>query len=323
MRSDFIKAAIRSFMSLLSHGVYFCLWGLGFLVLKTPLQAKRVFASVFAFVFLEILGFRRQVVFHNLARVFPRKKEESMSEFERRIKKLAFKNFIHYGWMFLELFERFHWSEEIVKKKLKATGVENVWNALAKGKGFFFLTAHLGNWELITRVGVFLKFPLVIVTKALRNPFWDAVWVRSRKSFGLELLEESGSGLGIVRCIRSNKGVGFILDQHTGPPHGDQAEFLGVKNAWCPKGLAILASRLDCPVIPAYMVRDANGCFHLTIEPALDLPQVKTDADRITHIEICNRNMEKWILQYPEQYLWIHKRFKGQVDYSTSLPWEL
>lgn len=317
---------VRNFvLGILSDFTYRFFWFLGLIILKMPLRLKFVWSHLFAILVFRVFRFRRRVVLHNLSWVFPRKTQESMGDFESRILDLGFKNYLHYGWMVLELFERFHWTDDVIQKKVKFTGAEHVWDALKKGRGFFFLTAHLGNWELITRVGVYLGFPLTIVTKSLRNAFWDRVWIRSRKEFGLELLEESGSGLGIVRGIRNKKGVGFILDQHTGRPHGVQARFLGVSGAWTPKGLAVLSSRLECPVIPAYMVRDNDGNFVLTIEKPLQLPIARDDIQILEHIEICNRNIEKWIFEFPEQYLWIHKRFKeipGRV-YSSKLPWEL
>jgi KDO2-lipid IV(A) lauroyltransferase len=238
---------------------------------------------------------------------------------------LAFKNYIHYALSFFEILERFHWTENEVGPRVSVEGGQHVWRALAHGKGFFFLTAHLGNWELITRVGVILRFPLSIVTKSLRNPVADELWKMSRKKYGLDLLKESGSGISIIKGIQRGRAIGFIFDQFTGKPHGVKAKFLGL-NTMCPKALSLMAPRLGAPIIPAYLIREKNGHLKLHIEAALnfdDLDPKDPDFSR-KHIQRCNENLEKWVERYPEQFLWIHKRFKDTINYKThKLPWEL
>ena len=210
-------------------------------------------------------------------------------------------------------------------------GIEHLRALQAKGTGFFFLTSHLGNWELITLVGVVNDFRPAIITKFLRSQFFNYIWVRSRQSYGLELLEESGSGLAIVKAVRRGRGVGFILDQHTGEPNGIEASFFGLP-AWCNKGLAVLSDRLKVGVLPTYLVRLPNGHFEMFVDPPLDFAKTEpfhlpkgglTDEGLRTHILVCNQNLEKWIRNYPEQYLWIHKRFKNLIDYRSKLAWEI
>jgi KDO2-lipid IV(A) lauroyltransferase len=304
--------------------LYFVLWILGYVVYLLPFFLKRIFAQSFAILFFYILGFKRRVALLNLCLVFKREHQESLDEYQRRLFSVAFRNYQHYGLCFLEILERFHWKEKDIGIRFRAQGGENVWKALSQRKGFFFLTAHLGNWELISRVGVLLRYPLAIVTKNLRNIFFNNLWKQSRSEYGLELLNETGSGISIMKGVQRGKAIGFIFDQYTGAPHGIKALFLGQATG-CPKGLSVLAPRLGAPIIPAYLIRDSQGVLNLTIEAPLDfssLSREDRDFER-KHIEICNRNLEKWIFEYPEQFLWIHKRFKDSIDYKSRLPWEL
>jgi KDO2-lipid IV(A) lauroyltransferase len=322
-------------MTLLAQGLYFILWALGAAVSWIPFIIKNLVAQSLGALWFDVIRFRRHIVLQNLAHVFPRTSQESMEEFQRRCETLARKNMTHYVLGAFEILERFHWDESDLKHKVKVVGLEHMQNALKENRGVFILTAHLGNWELMTMMGKLLKLPLAIVTKRLRNGFFDQIWIRSRVRYGLQLLEESGSGLAIIKAIRKGSAVGFILDQHTGEPHGIESTFLGLK-AWCPKGLAILAHRLDAPIVPAWVVRNNDGTYTLSADAPLKFPRIQSsDASLLSgrgglsseglryHISICNEKMEAWIHKHPEQYLWLHRRFKGTIDYRSPLPWQL
>ena len=313
--------------------VYRTLWIGGGLVFLLPFSVKDGLARVAASFWFHIVRFRRHIILQNLALVFPRESQESVAAFQFRCEHLAERHLRHVVLTFLEMLERFHWDARVLDRRIRVEGLENSRPQREAGQGAFFLTAHLGNWELISLVGKLLHIRLAIITKALRNSFFDRVWVRSRLSYGLELLEESGSGLAIARGIRQGKAIGFILDQHTGEPHGIECEFLGLP-AWCPKGLAILSTRLQAPILPAYLIREEDGNFTLHMEAPLRFPEIEaknpllctesgslTEAGLRYHISICNENMKKWILQAPDQYLWLHRRFKNILDYRRPLPW--
>jgi KDO2-lipid IV(A) lauroyltransferase len=290
----------------------------------TPFGLRKAVAHFCAWFLFSILRLKRRVALINLSLVFKRNHQESMDDYRERLETIAFRNYVHYFLCVFEILERTQWDEKDLGTRVRVSGDEHVWNALDKKRGFFFLTAHLGNWELISKVGVLLRYPLAIVTKSFRNAVFDEVWRRSRIQYGLTLLNETGSGLALAKGIQKSKAIGFIFDQYTGEPHGLKARFLGIQTG-CPKGLAILAPRLHAPVLPAYLVRMPDGVLELTIEKELDFSPAKEDGpDKLkSHIEICNQNLEKWIRKYPEQYLWIHKRFKDSVDYQGRLSWEV
>lgn len=314
-------------MRLVGKLVYYCFYLVGALVLVVPFALKLAFARTVAFLWFYVFIFRTKIILHNVAAVFPRQREESMAAFKLRCEKLCRANLAHVVLCFLEIFERFHWSDRVVARKVQIRGLENGQPLLDAGKGFFVTSAHLGNWELITVVGVYLKTRLAVVTKFLRNSFFDEIWVESRKRFGLDLLQERGSGHAIVKAIRKGRVVGFIMDQHTGEPHGIESTFLGLP-AWSPKALGILAPRLKAPVLPAYLIRQPNGTFEMTIEADLfgDFrnESLGDEAEALRyHVRLCNENMERWIRKHPEQYLWLHRRFKNVLNYRAPLPWDL
>lgn len=330
--------------------ISFFLASFGLLLRVFPFALKRSFCAFLAWFWDTFAPFRRRVMLHNLALVFPRKNEESNDAFEKRCRKIAVKNFQHYLLMMLEIFERFSWSHAYVRSRTDWDHYERMAELRDSGKGFFFLSAHLGNWEALTRVGCAEDIRLTVITRFLRNPIMDRVWVRSRRNFGLDLLAESGSGLQAIKSVKRGMALGFMADQHTGEPHGIEAEFLG-HPAWCPKALALMASRLKAPVLPIALLRDPrNGRFQVKVKEVLTFPKLDPESPEFDpayrsgdysggrrggsgtlsdegiryFIKRSNAAFEDWIRQYPEQYLWIHKRFKNFVDYNKDpLPWEL
>jgi len=329
-------------VSLISFFLGKCLQFVGFLIYLTPFWIKRTGARVLAWKWFYLLQFRRRIMLLNVSMVFPRRHEETNVAYRDRCEVIVLQNMEHILLMLLELLERFYWTEETVSRKVHWHGFEHLKPLLDSKKGFFFLSAHLGNWELLTRAGCAIGIPLTVITRFLRNPVFDKIWVRSREQFGLELLSETGSGLAVIRSVQRGRALGFIADQHTGSPHGMEVNFLGHK-AWCPKALALMADRLKAPILPAFIIRDPRtGEHHVYFEETLSFPLLEeassgSGSNRLRsgsgglspeglkyHIEMCNAVQERWIRRYPEQYLWMHKRFKNLIDYKKeSLPWEL
>ncbi|MEO5666781.1 MAG: lysophospholipid acyltransferase family protein [Bdellovibrionota bacterium] len=324
---------------LLSRILYLALQALASFIYFVPFAIKKLVATALAWLWFNVILFRRKIMLLNITLVFPRRNEESNAAFKRRCEALVQKNMRHTLLMFSEIIERFAWTDATVAKRVDWHGYSHMAPLLEKRKGFFFLSSHLGNWELMTRAGCAIGVPLTVVTRFLRNPVFDEIWIRSRRRFGLELLSETGSGLAAIRTIQKGRALGWIADQHTGAPHGMKARFLGLE-AWCPKGLALMSDRLKAPIIPVFILRDPEtGRFHVHVEAALRFPALDENSPRAAalrsgsgalneegikyHIEVCNRVQEKWIRNYPEQYLWMHKRFKNLIDYNVeSLPWE-
>lgn len=296
----------------------------GHVFLKTPFWIKSYLCQFVTFLWWDLLKFRKRIVLLNLSSVFLRASEEPMSEYRKRLEKIGRKSIWHTCYGVFEVVERFAWSEKIVTAKIRAHDFSRLESLQRSENGYFILTAHLGAWELATFTGVAKGLKIAIITRFLRSRFWDQIWVRSRKRFGLRLLGESYSGLAVVRSIREGYGVGFIMDQHTGRPHGIPSTFLGMP-AWSPKGLAILSRSLKVPIIEVYMIRDEKGGYDMFVGdlvPPCGESRLDKDKDVALHVELCNAKMERWIRKYPEQYLWLHRRFKNVISYQSKLPWE-
>ncbi len=317
---------VKPIINFFARLTYVLLVALGHVIMRTPFFMKSTFISVATFLWWDVIKFRRHIVLLNLSVVFARNHSETMQAYRLRLEKIGRKSIWHACFGVIEILERFAWTKETVNERVRFHGFEKL-NMFSDGRpsGFFIMTAHLGAWELATYSLVARDVKMAILTRYLRSGFWDYIWVRSRLRFGLRMHGESNSGRAVVRSIRQGYTVAFMMDQHTGSPHGIESNFLGL-SAWSPKGLAVLSRALKAPVIEGYLMRDEKGKYDVYIGDLIPgCTESCPDKDEAVdlHVRLCNERMQVWIRQYPEQYLWLHRRFKSSLDYKKALPWEI
>ncbi len=296
-----------------------------YLLYYSPSVVKELWAYSFSRLWFYLFRFRVRVIQHNLVRVFPRQKEESNRQFRVRIQALCKENLKHMAMFFWEFIEVFAWKKSDFENNISVVGAQPLLNSLEKKEGFFLLVAHHGNWELSAKMGAQLNLKVSIVVKYVRNAFLDELLSESRERFKLILMREKGSGRGIVKSIKKGQSVAFMNDQHTGLPNGIPSQFLGIKS-WNQKNLPLLAQRLEAPIFPGNLIRVSTKKFRMSfeepirIDPVLDL---NSEESLNCEIQRVNRPIEKWVEDFPEQYLWMHRRFKDTFSYDSQLPWEL
>ena len=166
-------------------------------------------------VWFYLVPIRREVALANLALAFP-----EMTEKQRW--NIACENYKNYGCGFLELLMLPYFDEALFKKLIVMHGFENYHNAVKKGKGVFFLTLHMGSWELMSASQGHAKIPLHVISKKFKSPRFNKIWLDLRLDQGIHIIDEEKSTFQILRAIRKGEVVGFILDQFLGPPVRDQ-----------------------------------------------------------------------------------------------------
>ncbi len=252
------------------------------------------------------LKFRRKVAEDNLQIAFPEWDEPKKKEFLARF-------YQNLGVLFLELLCSFYKFERLLDIS-RVEGGENLKNALAQGKGVFVMTAHLGNWELLCISGSKLfGAGVTIATKELKPSWFHRVVVVTRGLLGVKMACEPKTMQGILKALKNKELVGFVMDQYAGAPVGARVPFFG-KPVGSHTALAILAKRTDVPVVPAIAYRDSNGGYVLRYEPVIPLVS-DPDPDRAILLNTANyvRHTEGWVREFPEQWMWIHRRWKGDL----------
>jgi KDO2-lipid IV(A) lauroyltransferase len=255
-----------------------------------------------------LLPFRREVVLDNLRRVF------GVSVPDAEIERLAQAHYAHLWRLGME-FLRYRWTS--AERKAASARVENVAafaRALARSKGILVLTGHFGNWEVATVEGL-QQFPQMrgrihFVRRPIKPRWLDRLvsW-RFRKA-GFGVLPKRGSLDAILDRLAAGDAVVFPFDQHASPPDGIEVDFFG-HPAWTFKSLALIALASDASVLPAASWREADGSHVLRFEERLE-PETAHDAGEEIrrNTRAYNAALERLILRHPEQWYWVHRRWK-------------
>ena len=190
-------------------------------------------------------------------------------------------------------------------------GLEHYQAAVARGRGVLFLTAHLGPWELGAFAHALYGYPIQILYRPLDNPRLDRLVNRYRTLSGNKLLDKRDSARGILAALSKNETVGILADQNTSLEEGVFVNFFGTP-ASTTAGIARVALHTGAAVVPAFCVwEEALRRYVIHFEPALEFTAT---SDREQDIRAATQQMasvvEKYIRRYPDQWLWIHRRWK-------------
>ncbi|MBI3934296.1 MAG: lysophospholipid acyltransferase family protein [Acidobacteria bacterium] len=190
-------------------------------------------------------------------------------------------------------------------------GLENYEAALAQGRGVVFLTAHIGAWELGAFAHGLKGYRLNVVYRALDNPLLNALVNRYRSMGGNRLIEKRESARSVLSALARNETVGILADQNTLADEGVFVNFFGVP-ACATAGIARLALHGGAAVVPAFCVWDAaTKRFRIQYEPALEFSNTgDTERDVQAATQQMANVIERVVRAYPDQWLWIHRRWK-------------
>ncbi len=190
-------------------------------------------------------------------------------------------------------------------------GLEYYLEAKARGRGVLFLTAHLGAWELSSFFHSLSGYPLRIVMRGLDNPLVNDFVNHIRTLHGNTTFDKDNYVRGLLEAMRRNESVGILMDTNMTPPQGVFVNFFGIP-ACTPGGLARIALHTGATVVPGFALWDAAlGKYRMTFAPAIEMLRTgDTEADVITNTQRCTAVIERFVRQYPDQWLWVHRRWK-------------
>jgi KDO2-lipid IV(A) lauroyltransferase len=197
-----------------------------------------------------------------------------------------------------------------VSNYLTLRNFEKVEEVCRNGKGVVFVTAHLGNWELTGTAMALLGLPLYSVARTMDNPLLDRFITRLREFRGQRVLKKHGAMREVLSLLKSGNRLGIVVDQNA-PVDNVFVDFLG-KKAAVTRGVASLAVRTGCAVFPGYSYRVNNSPHHIVVAgDPIEVPQEGSREEKIQRItERYTRVIEQWIREHPNQWLWIHRRWK-------------
>ncbi|MCX7007472.1 MAG: lysophospholipid acyltransferase family protein [Kiritimatiellaeota bacterium] len=211
----------------------------------------------------------------------------------------------------LEVLRMYGGATEEPETLMTIEGEDIVKAALARGRGAMILTAHLGNFDMLAMFAAHRHYPLTIVSKKLKNVAVNQIWSSLRERFGVNILFVHNAARGCLKALRTNGLVGFLLDQNRPLYQGVFVQFFGRPASTSP-GLAVLAAQAQAPVIPIFISRRPDGTHHLQILPEIAPPPDREPATILRYTQIYTTVIERAIRQHPDQWTWIHRRWKNQ-----------
>ncbi len=205
-------------------------------------------------------------------------------------------------------------TKENIGEWIEYRGYQHFAEAKRRGKGVLFATGHIGNWELSAFAHALLAEPMHVVVRPLDNPALDSLVKRYRSFSGNRILDKKDFVRGILEALGRNEAVGILIDQNTLPEHGVFVDFFGVK-ACTGTTFAKLAHKTGAAVIPGYAWWDEERQkYVLEFDPIFEMSgDVAVDTARLT------QHFEAVIRRRPEQWLWLHRRWKSRPPGETEL----
>ncbi len=199
-------------------------------------------------------------------------------------------------------------------------GLEHYLEARTRGKGVLVLTAHLGAWELASFGHSLGGYPMRFIIRPLDNRPLNELVNRYRGLHGNLPISKNNFARGLLQAMQANETVGVLLDQNSSPPQGVFVPFFGLP-ACTAAGPAKIALRTGAAVVPGFCVWEAaQGRYVLYFEPALEVVRTEDeDADVVALTSSFTAVIEGWIRRYPEQWLWVHRRWKTRPAGAASL----
>ena len=192
-----------------------------------------------------------------------------------------------------------------VARWVRWEGAEHFENAVRAGRGVLFATAHLGNWELSAYAHALLAAPMNVVVRPLDNPLIDRLVESRRMLSGNCLVFKKDSARIILKALAGNEAVGILIDQNATPEAGVFVDFFGLR-ACAGTGFAKLAAHSGAAVIPGFALwSEEERRYILRFYPPVEMTG---DAARDT--QTLQARLEEVIRAYPDQWMWIHRRWK-------------
>jgi len=280
---------------------------------RMPRGLARMVVRVLTMAAYLMLSRLRRVGERNLELALP---EVSVTD-RTRILRGLFRNL---GWQLVEFCRMPRYTAQNTQGWIRTEGLENYLAAQARGKGVLVLTGHLGGWELSSFYHSLMGHPMGMVIRRLDNRLLDEYVNNIRCLHGNRVLHKDDFARGLLTAMRGGETVGILMDTNMTPPQGVFVKFFGI-TACTASGLARVALRTGAAVVPGFLVWEAaEGQYVLHFGPELEFADSDDpEADILAATQQCNDVLESWIRRYPDQWLWIHRRWKTRPPGEPSL----
>jgi Kdo2-lipid IVA lauroyltransferase/acyltransferase len=278
-----------------------------------PRRIARLLAGGLAWAVYRAFGRLRRVGERNLSMALPGLPPDERMKILRSL-------YRYLGWQLVEFCRMPHYTRQNTKHWIRTDGLEHFLAAEALGRGVLVLTGHLGAWELSSFYHSLMGHPMGMVIRRLDNRKLDEFVNNIRCMHGNRVLHKDDFARGLLTAMHEGGAVGILMDTNMTPPQGEFVKFFGI-TACTASGLARVALKTGAAVLPGFMLWEPNEKkYVLRFGSQLHFTQSgNTEADVLAATQQCNDVLESWIRRYPDQWLWIHRRWKTRPPGESSL----
>jgi len=273
-----------------------------------PRSLSRGLAATIARLLYAALPKLRKTTEFNLRLAFPDRNDAQRAAVRRGMLR-------NLGWMAAEFARLPRYTKENIERYVILDGHENFLEGQRRGKGVLYLTGHIGAWELSSFAHALYGFPLHYMARPLDNPRIDALVNHYRCLSGNEPIFKNESARALLRILHGKGTVGILADQNTMREEGVFVDFFD-HPACTTTGLARVALHTDAAVVPGYCWWDAQlRKYRLRFEPPVELVRTgDPDRDIFENTKKFTKVLEDIIRMHPEQWVWVHARWKTRPE---------
>ena len=268
-----------------------------FIMRRSDVRAERLGEKVAMLAFRADKKHRRRTI-QNLEHAFPEWTDAQRLETAKGV-------FRHFGRMWVQFMRTPARTPESIQAATEVIGLQHVEAAEARGKGIMLVTGHFGNWEWVGHWIASTGRKLTVVQRDANQSGINDRLLKLRQTAGLEVMSRGTAARGILVKLKRKEAVGLLVDQNAGDVY---VPFFG-KPCGTVTGPAVISTRTQAPIVPGYAIRIAPGQYRVEFFP--EVCPTPGEDPTVSITTAINANLEAMIRRYPDQWLWMHDRWKS------------
>ncbi|DAB31923.1 MAG TPA: lipid A biosynthesis acyltransferase [Sulfurospirillum sp. UBA11407] len=236
--------------------------------------------------------------------------EDTLSQKEKeQITKKCYQNLLY---LLRDFIQNQDISKEALLNKVTIHNEHFYKQAKAYDKGIIFLTAHYGNWELLSLTIGAIFGNLTVIGRKLDSEKMNAILEKNRNQFNITLLEKKGALKGMLKTLKEKKNIGLLVDQNTSEGEGLLINFFGKLARHTPSA-ALISRKMEAPILPVFITTNNYEHFDITFhEPFFTAKTENTEKDILESVQKQATITQKIIEAKPDEWFWFHRRWKNQ-----------
>ncbi len=249
----------------------------------------------------------RRIVYANLEFAFG---DEYTHEEREKISKKTFQNFTFYLFDFIVSIDR---TEDELRNMIEFEDEHILENAIKEGKKVIAVSAHYSNFELILKAMGAFFIPLTTVREKIYNsPSLNAMLEKNVQTMNVDMVPKIGALRGLVGALKRGRAIAIAVDQNTESKHGILIDFFGKKARHTPSA-SQLARKFDAVLLPIFVTTDDYKKYRMKFYPPIEINKTDDEEADILRLTQAQADItEKVVRERPDEYFWLHKRWKNQ-----------